>query len=170
MKFRLTCSVVLWGWRDTANKYRWHVWGVLVEYGPHWVCPSSRWRVLSGSTLLRLQGALQGNCPKRTLPFVHFLGLSCSSSWVLCKGTDSAGHAFCALPKSEQLRRPGVWPAHCPRWTVCLNHFPSPSCSVSRVCPERTVSGVPCVSSGELISGCDPPGRCQPSRIPGRCG
>ena len=29
-------------------------------------------------------------------------------------------------------------------------------------------SGVPYVSSGELISGCDPPGRCQPSRIPGR--
>ena len=32
------------------------------------------------------------------------------------------------------------------------------------------ISGVPCVSSGELISGCDPPGRCQPSRIPGRLG
>ena len=30
----------------------------------------------------------------------------------------------------------------------------------------RTFSGVPCVSSGELISGCDPPGRCQPFRIP----
>ena len=27
-----------------------------------------------------------------------------------------------------------------------------------------------CVSSGGLISGCDPPGRCQPSRIPGRHG
>ena len=25
------------------------------------------------------------------------------------------GHAFCALPRSEQLRRPGAWPAHCPR-------------------------------------------------------
>ena len=30
------------------------------------------------------------------------------------------------------------------------------------------ISGVPCVSSGELISSCDPPGRCQLSRIPGR--
>ena len=29
------------------------------------------------------------------------------------------------------------------------------------------ISSVLCVSSGELISGCDPPGRCQPSRIPG---
>ena len=30
-----------------------------------------------------------------------------------------------------------------------------------------SLSGVPCVSSGELISGCDPPGRYQSSRIPG---
>ena len=27
--FRLTCSVVLWGGRNNANKYHWHVWGVL---------------------------------------------------------------------------------------------------------------------------------------------
>ena len=33
--FRLTCSGVLWGGRDTANKYRWCVWGVLAVYGPH---------------------------------------------------------------------------------------------------------------------------------------
>ena len=39
--FRLTCSVVLWGGRNTANKYHWCVWGVLAVYGPHWVCPSS---------------------------------------------------------------------------------------------------------------------------------
>ena len=32
------------------------------------------------------------------------------------------------------------------------------------------ISGVPCVSSGELISDCDPPGGCQLSRIPGRRG
>ena len=63
--FRLTCSVVLWGGRDTANKYHWCVWGVLAVYGPHWVCPSSRQRVLPGSPLLRLQGALQGHCPKQ---------------------------------------------------------------------------------------------------------
>ena len=40
--FRLTCSVVLWGGRNIANKYHWRVWGVLAVYGPHWVCPSSR--------------------------------------------------------------------------------------------------------------------------------
>ena len=54
----LTCSVVLWGGRNTANKYHLCAWGVLAVYGPHWVCPSSR-LVLSGSTLLRLRGALQ---------------------------------------------------------------------------------------------------------------
>ena len=35
--FRLTCSVVLWGGRNTANKYHWHVWWVLAVYGPLWV-------------------------------------------------------------------------------------------------------------------------------------
>ena len=34
----------------------------------------------------------------------------------------------------------------------------------------QPLSGVPCVSSGELISGCDPPGGCQPSKIPRRLG
>ena len=47
-------------------------------------------------------------------------------------------------------------------------HLPSPSRSVSWVC--SCISDVPCVSSGELISGCDPPDGCQLSRIPGRLG
>ena len=98
--FRLTCSVVWWGQRYTANKYCWHVWGVLTVYGTYWVCPSSRRHVLPGSTLLRLQGALQGHCPKWPLCFVHFPGLSCSDSRVFHKGTDLAGHVFCTLPRS----------------------------------------------------------------------
>ena len=49
-------------------------------------------------------------------------------------------------------------------------HLPSPGPSVSWVRCKSAVSGVLCVSSGELISDCDPPGRCQPSRIPGRLG
>ena len=163
--FRLICSVVLWGGRSTVNKYHWRVWGVGAVYGPHWVCPGSQRCELSGSTLLRVQVALQGNCPKRALYFVHFPG---SGSQVLHKGTDSVGYAFCALPRSEQLRRPGAWLAHCPRWTVNLNHLPSPGCSVSEVCCGSTISGVLCVPSGELISDYNPPGRCQPSRIPGR--
>ena len=57
-----------------------------------------------------------------------------------------------------------------PRWGGASYHLPCPSCLVSWVHSRSTVSGVPCVSSGELISGCDPPGRCQLSRIPGRLG
>ena len=108
--------------------------------------------VLSQSTLLRFQVALQGNFPKQALGFMHFPDLSCSSSGsqVLRKGTDSVGPAFCALPRSEQLRQPGAWRAHCPRWSVCLiMQRPGPSCLVSWVHQESTVSGVPCVSSGE---------------------
>ena len=61
--------------------------------------------MLSQSTLLSLQVALQGNCPKWALGFVHSPGLSHSGSgsWVIHKGTDSVGPAFCALPRSEQL-------------------------------------------------------------------
>ena len=128
--------------------------------------------VLSQSTLLRLQVALKGNCPRRALSCVHFPGLSHtnSGSQVFYKGTDSVGPAFCALPRSEELRRPGTWRAYCPRWSVHLSHLPGPSHSVSWVHRKTAISGVLCVSSGGLNSGCDPPGRCQPSRIPGRLG
>ena len=40
-----------------------------------------------------------------------------------------------------------------PRWGGESFHFPGPSCSVSWVCSESDISGVLCVSSGELISG-----------------
>ena len=170
--FRLTCSVVLWGGRNIANKHYWRVLRVLTMYGPHRVCPSSWRHVLSWSTLLRLQVALQGYCPKRTLHFMHFPGLSCSGlgSHVLRKCTDLVGCTFFALPRSEQLRQPGAWRAHPPRWAVCLNHFSGPSHLVSRVHRKSTISGLLCVSSGELISGLDPPGSCQQFRIPGRRG
>ena len=42
-------------------------------------------------------------------------------------------------------------------------HIPGPGLLFSRVCPEGTIPGLLCVSSGELISGCDFPGRCEPS-------
>ena len=47
-------------------------------------------------------------------------------------------------------------------------HLPGPRPLVSCVCLKSAISGVLCVSSGELISDCDPPGGCQPSRVPGR--
>ena len=128
--------------------------------------------VLSQSTLLRLQVALQGNCLKRALGCVHFPGLSHSGSgsWVLHKGTDLVGPEFCALPRCNQLRQPGAWRAHSPQVGGASYHLPGPSRLVSWVCSGSVISGVLCVSSGELISGCSPPGRCQPSRIPGRLG
>ena len=67
--FRLTCSVVLWGRRNTANKYHWLLWEVLTLYESHWACPSSH----SG---------------------MYFPGLHCSGSGfrVLHKGTDLVVH------------------------------------------------------------------------------
>ena len=57
-----------------------------------------------------------------------------------------------------------------PRCGSASYHLPHSSRLVSWVCSRSTVSGVLCVSSGELISGCNTPGGCQPSRIPGRLG
>ena len=126
--------------------------------------------VLSWSTLLRLQVALQGNCLKWALGWVHIPGLSCSGSGsqVLHKGTDSVGPEFCALPRSEQLRRLGAGQVHSSQLGGVSYHLPGPSRLVSWVCSGSAVSGVLCVSSGALISGCDPPDGCQPSRILGR--
>ena len=100
--FRLACLVVLWGGRNTVNKYHWRVWGVLAVYGPHWICPS---------TLLRPQVILPGSCPKHALGFLYFPGLSssCSGSRVLHKGIDSAAGDFCALSISKQLGQSDAW-------------------------------------------------------------
>ena len=93
--FRFASSVVLWGGRGTADKYHWHVWGVLTTFGPHWVCPCSHVcfpRVhCPGSSLLFREWAL--SC-------VHFPGLSHSGSgsWVIHKGSASTGPTFCAFP------------------------------------------------------------------------
>jgi len=128
--------------------------------------------VLSQSTLLRLQVALQGNCLWWALGYVHFPGLSHSGSGsrVLHKGTDSVGSEFCVLPRSEWLRCPGAWRVHSPQVGDASYQLPGPSCWVSWVHRKNSVSDVPCISSGELISDRDPPGRCQLSRIPGRLG
>ena len=128
--------------------------------------------VLSQSTLLRFQVALQANCLKQALCCVHFPGLSCSGSGsrIFHKGTDSAGPVFCALPRSKKLRLLDAWQVHSPQVGSASYHLPGSSHSVSWMCSGSAISGVPCVSFGELISGCDPPGRHQPSRIPGRLG
>ena len=79
-------------------------------------------------------------------PVFHALPLSKLLSFrFLGKGTDSVGHAFGALPRSEQLRQQGAWRVHCPRWPVHLNHLPSPAAWFPRY-PARVPSQVHCVS------------------------
>ena len=75
--FSLTCSVVLWGGRNTANKYHWHVWGVLAV-------------------------SCTGFAPAQGLcAFMVYTSqaLGCSA-WVLSKG----GPGLCALLRSKPLR------------------------------------------------------------------
>ena len=119
--------------------------------------------------LVRLQVALLGNCLRRALDCVHFPDVchSGSASRILHQGTDLVGPAFCALPRSEQHRWPGAWRAHS-QFGSASYLLPSPRHSVSWVHHESTVSGVPCVSFGGLISDCHHPGGYQPFRIPGR--
>ena len=73
--FRLTCSVMLWGGRNTANKYHWHV---LTVIQPHWVCPCS-WRVC-------------------------FPSLHCSGFRFLCWELSEASPGLHELPRSKLLR------------------------------------------------------------------
>ena len=128
---------------------------------PHWVCHSPRQHVLPGSRLISLQGALQGHCAKWALRFMHFPGLSRSGSQVLHKGTDP--DRLCVLCPSQ---------VRAAQATGCsLGHASnSPAWSPPLSFHKSAVPGVPYVSSGELIPGCDTPGRCQPSRIPRRRG
>ena len=133
--------------------------GALSVFQPHWVCPCS-WHGCfpclhcSGSRLLSRE---------RTLSCLHFPGLSHSGSGsrVLHKGADSVRPAFCAFPcpsssGSQELDKHTL-PGHSAPYPL---RGPSLSSWVRWF-------GVPCVPSGKLISGCDPPGRCQPSRISG---
>ena len=71
--------------------------------------------VLSGSTLLRLQVALPANCLRWALGCVHFPYLCRSGSRVQTQLGLCFVRAFCALPRSEQLRQPGAWRAHTPQ-------------------------------------------------------
>ena len=73
------------------------------------------------------------------------------------------GCVFCVLPRSEKFRQPGAWQAYCPTSAMHLTDlFPSLSPLVSWLHSESTVTGVPYVSSGELISACGITGRSQP--------
>ena len=77
--------------------------------------------------------------------------------------------AVCALSRFKKLRGPGAWRAHCPGGPCILYTFLVLAAWFTE-CTMKAVSSVLCVSSRELISGCDTPDRCELSRISGRCG
>ena len=137
---------MLSGGRNIANKYHWRVWGALTVYGPNWICPSSWQCVLPGSILLRLQVALQGNCPKWGLHFVPFPGLSSSGHLVLGK---------CTVPSELCILITSLAPSD---W---FTRFSRPQ--------ERHLRCALCLL-WDLIPGCHPPDRCQLSSIPGKLG
>ena len=96
-------------------------------------------------------GGVLSNCPKHDLHLVHFPGLSCSSSgsWLFHKSTDSVGLAFCALPRSKQLRQLRACRVHCPRCALPLNSLPSPVARFPR-CTVRAPSLVCLLWGGDL--------------------
>ena len=97
------------------------------------------------SKLLRFLGVPQKHRPGWAVCFGPYLGPSSSGDWVLGERTVSGGPCI-------------------------FIHLSSPCCSVSLVCHENSVPGVLCVSSRELISSCDTPGRCESFRFLGRHG
>ena len=90
-------------------------------------------------------GCSARNYLRRALGCVHFPGLSLSGSGsqVLHKGAELVGPAFCALPRSQQLRRQVLGECTLLRWAVCLITSPVPAtqfpgCTAgtpSQVCP-----------------------------------
>ena len=126
------------------------------------------------------------------LPFsqcVCFPCQRCLGSRLLCQDLFEDGPGLYTLPRSKPLRfmysgspqrcRLGWACVLCPsqvraaqgtrcfaRVVAATYRLPHPCCLLFRVYNRCTFSGVPCVSSGELMSGCDPPGGCRPSRIP----
>ena len=113
--------------------------------------------VRSQSTLLRLRVALQGNCLRRALSYMHLPGLSRSGSGsqVLHRGVDLVGPAGPSSSGNQVLgdhgrpRLAGRGGRDCdlPRpWSLPLGFL-----------GEQPARLLMCVSSGELISGCNPP-------------
>ena len=118
-------------------------------------------RVLSQSTLLWLQVALQGTGPGlRALPRSkplrfrfsgtpqrHRLGWACSVCPSLVRAVQAARSFGSTLSAGGE----------------CILSLPRASHSDSWVAVGAPISSVPCVSSVELISGCSLPGRCHSS-------
>ena len=157
---------MLQGGRNSASKYHWRVWGSAHSVWATLGLPPAHSVYAFLVYTAQAPGCSAGDLSKagpglhahpRSKPFRF-------SSQVLHKGADSVGPVCCTTLSGDQVRGARALSS----WGGMAYRLPRPSCSVSWVRSGSTVSGVLCVSSGELISGCDPPGRCQPSRIPGR--
>ena len=107
-------------------------------------------------------GYSAGNCLRPALGCTHFPGLSRSGQVLRysTKAQTQLGLRFVPFPgpSSSGDQELGA--------VTATYHLPHPCHSVFWVYNQHTFSGVPCVYSGELVSGCDPPSGCQPSRIP----
>ena len=106
----------------------------------------------------------------RGISGMHSPGLShsgsVSGSWVLHKAQTWLGQHFVPVT-GPRISGDQVLGKHSsPELKAVSYSLPCLSCLVFCVYNRRAFSGVPCVSSGELIPGCNPPGGCQPSRIP----
>ena len=92
---------------------------------------------------------------ERALSCVHFPGLSLSDSGfrVLHKSTDATGPAFCAFPtRAAQAARSLMSTLSLGAGRLIPSAVPA--------CFQARWSGAPCVCSGKLISGCNPPSGC----------
>ena len=121
--FRLTCSVMLWGGRNTANKYHRHMWGVLAVSWPHQVCPYS--------------------CAC-AFPVYTSQAVGCSS-----RELSKAGPGLLGLPKSKPLRFRFLRCSTKAQTWLGLHFvpFPSPSSSGDQVLGERTLPAWQCILS-----------------------
>ena len=105
-------------------------------------------------------GSSAGSTLRPPLGCMHFPGLSHSGSGtrVVLRGTDSVGPTFCALPRSEQLRWPGVWrarllrsitsPVPAAQFSGCTTGAPSQVDVDHPVCQEVLVSNEGCLQFG----------------------
>ena len=152
---------MLWGGRDTANKHHGRVGGARSVWATPGLAPltACAFPVCSaqapgfsagelseaGPGLRALPGSKRLRCMFPGTPQRHRLSWAC----VLCP------------PRSEQVRRPGAWRATLPQAGAASYRLPVPAARFpgwQRACLLKS----PCVSSGELISGCNSPSGCQP--------
>ena len=101
--FRLTCLVALWGGREGCCK---QITLACARSASATLCLPPIHSVCSLPAHTAQALGCSGNHPWLALGCLHFPGPSRSGSGtrVVPRGADSVGPAFCALPRSEQLR------------------------------------------------------------------